>query len=94
MIRVAQEILAIHPSNRRALTFAADAYEAKGAVDDLVRVLRLTAASDSTNRAVRLRLARVLANAGRYYGLGKIWQRLEFVKERRPARCHRVHTSF
>ena len=25
----------------------------------------------------------VLANAGRYYGLGKIWQRLEFVKDRR-----------
>ncbi len=25
----------------------------------------------------------VLANAGRYYGLGKIWQRFEFVRDRR-----------
>ena len=82
MIRVAQEILAIHPSNRRALTFAADAYEAKGAVDDLVRVLRLTAASDSTNRAVRLRLARVLANAGR---IGEALPVVDSVVERDPS---------
>ena len=27
--------------------------------------------------------ALVLANAGRYYGLGKIWQRFEFVRDRR-----------
>jgi thiosulfate dehydrogenase [quinone] large subunit len=28
-------------------------------------------------------VAVILANAGRYYGLGKIWQRMEFVKDRR-----------
>ncbi|HUQ83788.1 MAG TPA: hypothetical protein VM076_21740 [Gemmatimonadaceae bacterium] len=63
--RIAQEILAIHPTNRRALALAADAYEAKGSTDDLVRTLRLTASADTMNRAVRLRLARVLATAGR-----------------------------
>ena len=25
----------------------------------------------------------ILANAGRYYGLGKVWQQVEFVKDRR-----------
>ena len=81
MIRVSQEILAIHPSNRRALTFAADAYEAKGAVDDLVRVLRLSAAADSMNLPVRLRLARVLATAGR---IGEALPVIDSVVERRP----------
>jgi tetratricopeptide (TPR) repeat protein len=65
MIRISNEILGIHPGNLRALWFAADAYEAKGAVDEQVRVLRSIAARDSTNRPARLRLARVLANAGR-----------------------------
>jgi tetratricopeptide (TPR) repeat protein len=65
MIRISQEILAIYPTNRRALTASADAYEAKGAVDDLVRTLRLTVAADSMNRPARVRLARVLATAGR-----------------------------
>jgi tetratricopeptide (TPR) repeat protein len=65
MSRIAQEILAIHPTNRRALALAADAYEAKGSTDDLILTLRRTASADSMNRAVRLRLARVLAGAGR-----------------------------
>jgi hypothetical protein len=25
----------------------------------------------------------ILANAGRYYGLGKVWQRVGFVKDRK-----------
>jgi tetratricopeptide (TPR) repeat protein len=66
MIRVSQEILAIHPRNVRALGFAADAYEAKGATDDLVRTLRVLTRVDSTNRDVPLRLVRVLAAAGRF----------------------------
>lgn len=65
VIRVSQEILAIHPSNRRALALAANAYEAKADTNELVRTLRLSAASDSLNRNIRLRLARVLAGAGR-----------------------------
>ena len=28
-------------------------------------------------------VALILANAGRYYGLGKVWQRMEFVRDRR-----------
>jgi len=28
-------------------------------------------------------LALILANAGRYWGLGKIWQRVDWVKDRR-----------
>ena len=66
LIRVSQEILAIHPRNVRALSFAADAYEAQGATDDLLRTLRILAQVDSTSRDVPRRLVRALASAGRF----------------------------
>jgi tetratricopeptide (TPR) repeat protein len=66
LIRVSQEILAIHPRNVRALGFAADAYEAKRATDELVRTLRTLVQVDSTNGELPLRLVRVLAAAGRF----------------------------
>jgi tetratricopeptide (TPR) repeat protein len=65
MIRISEEILAIHPTNLRALAFAADAYEANGAVGDQIRVLTTMIAVDSMRRDLRLHLARVYANAGR-----------------------------
>lgn len=65
MIRISQEILAIHPENRRALAFAADAYEAKGMDEDEVRVLHQLLAVDAMNRRASLSLALALARAKR-----------------------------
>lgn len=54
-----------HPAgNRRALAFAADAYEATGAIEDHIRVLTTLASIDPTNRRVRLALVRALSKAG------------------------------
>ena len=66
LIRISQEILAIHPRNVRALSFAADAYDAKGATDDYIRTLRDLARVDSVNGDTPLRLVRALAAAGRF----------------------------
>lgn len=65
MIRISEEILAIHPENARALAFAADAYAAKGLASDQMRALERLVAVDPTNRRVRLALARAYAAAGK-----------------------------
>lgn len=65
MIRISEEILAIHPENRRALTFAANAYEAKGMDADEIRVLQRLLAVDAGNRGAALGLARALAREKR-----------------------------
>lgn len=66
MIRISEEILAIHPGNRRALAFAADAYDAKGMGDDQIRMLTALLGIDSTNRRVQVSLARAYATARRF----------------------------
>jgi len=65
MIRISEEILSIHPGNQRALAFAADAYEARGATEDRIRVLRSLFAVDSMNRRVQASLVHALAKTGR-----------------------------
>jgi tetratricopeptide (TPR) repeat protein len=64
MIRISEEILAIHPENARALAFAADGYGAKGMVDDQIRVLEALVRVDPTNRGALMALARVYAGRG------------------------------
>jgi tetratricopeptide (TPR) repeat protein len=64
LIRISEEILAIHPQNARALAFAADAYGSKGMVAEQIRALRRLIEVDATNRTARLALARALANGG------------------------------
>jgi tetratricopeptide (TPR) repeat protein len=65
MIRISEEILAIHPENGRALAFAADAYRAKGLVDNQIRVLERMLVLDPASRRVALELARAYAGSGR-----------------------------
>jgi tetratricopeptide (TPR) repeat protein len=64
MLRISDEILAIHPENARALAFAADAYQAKGMIDDQIRVLQQLVAVEPTNVRARLALATALASRG------------------------------
>lgn len=66
MIRITREILEIHPENQRALAFAADAYGAKGAVEEQIAALRALRGVDPSNRRMSVALVRALANAGRY----------------------------
>ena len=65
MIRISEEILAIHPENGRALAFAADAYGAKGMIDDQIRILGQMVAVDPTNRRAAVALANALARNGK-----------------------------
>lgn len=62
MLRISGEILAIHPENARALAFAADAYQAKGLIDDQFRTLMRLVAAEPSNRRARLALVNVLAS--------------------------------
>jgi tetratricopeptide (TPR) repeat protein len=64
MLRISDEILVIHPENARALAFAADAYQAKGMIDDQIRVLQQLVAVEPTNVRARLALATALASRG------------------------------
>jgi tetratricopeptide (TPR) repeat protein len=65
MIRISEQILAIHPENARALAFAADAYQAKQMVAEQIRTLRRLVTVDATNRRAQLALATALANSGK-----------------------------
>jgi tetratricopeptide (TPR) repeat protein len=65
MIRISEEILAIHPGNGRALAFAADAYGAKELTQDQTRVLERLLTVDPTSHRVRLALARAYAGGGK-----------------------------
>lgn len=65
MIRISSEILAIHAENGRALAFAADAYGAKGMVDDQIRALEQLNRVEPTNQRGRLALIKVLASNGK-----------------------------
>jgi tetratricopeptide (TPR) repeat protein len=62
MLRISGEILGIHPENGRALAFAADAYKAKGLIDDQLRMLMRLVAAEPSNRHARLALVNVLAS--------------------------------
>ena len=62
MLRISEEILAIHPENARALAFAADAYQAKGLINDQFRMLMRLIAAEPSNRHARIALANVLAS--------------------------------
>jgi len=65
MLRVADEILAIHPENVRALRFAADAYGAKKMVAEETRMLRRLIEADPTNTDAQSRLVSLLATSGK-----------------------------
>jgi len=62
MLRISEEILGIHPENARALAFAADAYQAKGLIQDQMRMLFRLVAAEPSNRRARLALVNVLAS--------------------------------
>ncbi|MFN8573243.1 MAG: hypothetical protein U0132_14420 [Gemmatimonadaceae bacterium] len=66
MIQIAEEILAIDPTNRRALTFASDAYRAKG--DSATALTKLVALADldPTDVATTVRVGRALGEAGQF----------------------------
>ena len=65
MIRISEEILAIHPENARALAFEADAYGAKKMVSEQIAALRRLLTLDPTSRRVRVTLASALAKSGK-----------------------------
>ena len=62
MLRISEEILRIDPENARALAFAADAYQAKGLIQDQMRMLFGLVAAEPSNRRARLALVNVLAS--------------------------------
>ena len=62
MLRISEEILRIHPENARALAFAADAYQAKGLIQDQMRMLFGLVGAEPSNRRARLALVNVLAS--------------------------------
>jgi tetratricopeptide (TPR) repeat protein len=64
MIRISEEILAIHAENARALAFAADAYGAKGMIDDQIRVLKELVRVEPTNHRARMALINAVAKRG------------------------------
>ena len=53
MIRIADEILGIHPENPRALAFAADAYADKQMIDDQIRMLERLVRVEPTHGQAR-----------------------------------------
>jgi tetratricopeptide (TPR) repeat protein len=61
MIRISEEILSLHPQNRRALAFAADAYHAKGMREQQIRMLMTLHSLDSTDWRVHVSAVRALA---------------------------------
>jgi tetratricopeptide (TPR) repeat protein len=61
MLRISNEILALHPENARALAFAADAYGEKKMVDEQTRTLEQLARVEPSNRRARLALINVYA---------------------------------
>ncbi len=66
MLQVTEEILAIDPSNRRALAFAADAYRAVGNAAAAMNTLVALAELDPADVATTARVARTLAEAGHF----------------------------
>ena len=66
MLRISSEILSIHPTNRRALSFAADAYGAKGMADKQLTTLESLFDTDTMSTTVRIALARSYATANRF----------------------------
>jgi predicted Zn-dependent protease len=64
MIRIADEILAVHPENARALAFAADAYGEKTMVGDQIRVLERLLLVEPRNRLARIALTKLRAARG------------------------------
>ena len=66
MLRISQEILSIHPTNRRALSFAADAYGAKGMAEKQLETLESLFMTDTTSTSVRVALARGYATVNRF----------------------------
>lgn len=61
MLRVAGEILAIHPENARALAFAADAYGEKNMLDEQLRALEQLVRVEPANRRARIALINLYA---------------------------------
>src|SRR5205814_4622971 len=59
IIKEAEEVIAIHPQNKRALALAADAYNAKGNDDKYIQTLTTLLAADPTN----VRLQQTVVNA-------------------------------
>jgi tetratricopeptide (TPR) repeat protein len=59
IIKEAEEVLAIHPNNRRALALAADAYNEKHLDDKYIQALTTLLAADPTN----IRLQQTVVNA-------------------------------
>jgi len=72
MLRISNEILAIHPENVRALAFAADAYQAKGLIQDQMRTLFRLVAAEPSNRRARLALVNVLASLNEWEKAGPL----------------------
>ena len=66
MLRISQEILSIHPTNQRALAFAADAYGTKGMAEEQLTTLKALFDTDTTSSRVRVALARAYATANRF----------------------------
>jgi tetratricopeptide (TPR) repeat protein len=65
MIKISEEVLAIHPQNRRALAFAADAYNAKKMDDKYIQALTTLLAADPTNTRLQTTVINALAGSGK-----------------------------
>jgi tetratricopeptide (TPR) repeat protein len=65
MIAISEQILAIHPDNKRALAFAADAYREKKNEDKHVRALTRLVVLDPKNARLQAQVVNILAGSGR-----------------------------
>jgi tetratricopeptide (TPR) repeat protein len=65
MVKIAEEILAIDKQNRRALAFAADAYNAKGLDDKYIETLTTLLSVDPTNTRLQTTIVNALGAAKR-----------------------------
>jgi hypothetical protein len=65
MMKISEEILAIHPTNRRALAFAADAYNEKKMDEKYISALTTLLSEDPNNTRLQETVVNALANSGK-----------------------------
>ncbi len=64
ILKVSEEILKLHPTNRRALALAADAYQEKGDDQKYIQTLTTLLAADPTNTRLQQTVVNALAASG------------------------------
>ena len=65
IVKISEEILKIHPQNRRALTLVADAYNERKMEEKYIRTLTTLLAADPTNTRLQETVVNALGAAGK-----------------------------